>query len=145
ENAFDAQMQLSWSSDSTSKQIIPTTQLYPDSGWTGGAWLNGDVGSPDLVGSVNSVKTTYTVTGAGNGLNDGSDQFQYLYQTLDLDGTIVTQVSAQDPGGQAGLMLRDDLSGASPFAALTTSSSGTPQFLARTSTGGSVSTASLGV
>src|SRR4051812_44258624 len=44
DNQFDATMQLSWSSPSTAKQIIPQSQLYGDAGWTSGGWLNREVG-----------------------------------------------------------------------------------------------------
>src|SRR5439155_1304009 len=126
------------------KQIIPTSQLYPDSGWTSGAWLNSDIGSPDTAGSISAFKTTYNVNGGGSGLNDGADQFQFLYQTLDLDGTVIAQVSAQDAGGEAGIMIRDSLDSGSPFAALTTSTAGTPQFESRSAAGGSLTTAAPG-
>jgi hypothetical protein len=152
DNAFDAQMQLSWSSDSTPKQIIPTSQLYPDSGWTGGAWLNKDIGSPNQAGSVSSTgKSTYTVIGGGNGIGNGvqggSDQFQYLYQTLDGDGSLIAKVDGQDDLGQNGLtgiMIRDDLGAGSTFASLTTSTDGTPLFEARDSANGGVSNTSIG-
>jgi hypothetical protein len=65
ENAFDAQMQLSWSSDSTTKQIIPTSQLYPDSAGRPAPGSTGTSARPNLrLGQLD--QTTYTVNGGGS-------------------------------------------------------------------------------
>ena len=142
ETAFDATMQLSWSSPSTPKQIIPASQLYGDAGWTNGAFLNSDVGSPANAGSVNSAGKTFNLLGGGNGTGGvtggTSDQFQYLYQTLEGDGTIVAQVSGtQGSGGgaDAGVMIRSSLAANAPYAAVEVNAAGVEQFESRLSTG----------
>src|SRR5204862_7761426 len=107
DNAFDATMQLSWSSPSTAKQIIPQSQLYGDAGWTSGGWLNSQVGGTS--GSVSSFGTTYNITGGGNGTSGSSDGIEYFYQTLEGDGTLVAKVAKTEGssnGAEAGVMIR---------------------------------------
>ncbi len=146
ETAFAATMQLLWSSPSTPKQIIPESQLYGNAGWTNGAFLNSDVGSPATAGSVNSAGTTFNLLGGGNGTGGStgatSDQFQYLYQTLEGDGTIVAQVSGtqgSSGGADAGVMIRSSLDGNSPYAAVEVNASGAEQFESRLTTGAAAS------
>jgi hypothetical protein len=137
DNQFDAAAKLLWSSVSTPKQIIPQSQLYADAGWTNGALLNTGIGGAP--GSVSSIGQSYTLSGGGNGL--GSDQEEFLYQTLEGDGAIVAQVSGQDSlGGNArtGLMLRDGLSSGSALMSVSTSASGVPEVSWRDSSGGAV-------
>jgi hypothetical protein len=65
DNQFDAAMKLLWSSPSTPKQVVPRTQLYSDSGWTSGAWLNASIGG--AAGGVSSFGKTYNVDGGAAG------------------------------------------------------------------------------
>ena len=133
-----ATMQLSWSSPSTAKQIIPQTQLYGDAGWTNGSFLNSDVGSPSTPGLVNSFGTTFNVLGGGTGTGGTSDQFQYLYQTLEGDGTIITKVNStqgSSGGAEAGVMVRESLASNAAYAAVEINSAGVEQFESRASTG----------
>src|SRR5437773_4808067 len=76
DNQFDATMQLSWSSPSTAKQIIPQSQLYADAGWTNGGWLNTEVGG--TTGSISSNGATYNITGGGFGTTGSFDGFEYF-------------------------------------------------------------------
>jgi regulation of enolase protein 1 (concanavalin A-like superfamily) len=123
DNAFNAECALSWSSASTAKQIIPTSQLYGDAGNISGSWLDRDLGNPGTIGSVSAASGTYNITGGGAGLESSSDQFQYLYQTLNGDGTLVAKVaSLTNTGGsaraRAGVMVRDSLDDQSTFAGM---------------------------
>lgn len=143
DNQFDAAMKLLWSSPSTAKSIIPQTQLYNDIGWNGGAWLNTDVGSPSAAGSVSSFGKTYNLKGGGSGTNGSSDQFQYLYQTLNGDGTLIAQVSATQgtgAGSEAGVMMRESLAANSSYVGVFVNANGVGRFETRASSGANVST-----
>jgi hypothetical protein len=143
DNEFDAAIKLLWASASTPKQIIPTTQLYADAGWTSGAWLDAGIGGPGgSGGSVSSVGSTFKVIGGGGTSGDGSDQFHYLYQTLNGDGVLVAQVSAtQGTGGGAGgagagVMVRDSLGGKAAYASVIVDANGAGSFNYRAATNG---------
>lgn len=90
-----ANVALTWSSPSTSKETIPSSQLYPS-----GGWLDTDLGKPALAGSVTGTAAGYSVTGAGP-LGGTADQGHFAYQYLNGDGTVVAQVNALS-GGAAG-------------------------------------------
>ncbi|MEO6434782.1 MAG: PA14 domain-containing protein, partial [Tepidisphaeraceae bacterium] len=142
DNAFDATMRLSWSSASTTKQIIPTSQLYADAGWTSGAWLGASIGGAD--GSVSSLGKTYKVIGGGGGTTGSSDQFEYLYQTLNGDGVLIAQVAATQGtsgGAEAGVMIRDSLAGDAAFASVVVNASGIAAFETRAGSGENVESA----
>jgi YD repeat-containing protein len=82
-------------------------------------WLDGDVGVVGVAGNATFTNGTFTVNGAGSGINNGSapDGFHFVYQPLLGDGTIVARVvTLQVPGGasafqgqQAGVMIRETL------------------------------------
>lgn len=146
EQAFDATMQLSWSSPSTAKQIVPSTQLYGDAGWTNGAFLNADVGAPATAGSVSSAGTTFNLNGSGSGTSGTSDQFQYLYQTLQGDGTIVAKVNAtqgSSGGAEAGVMIRDSLAANAAYAQMTINAAGVEHFESRLTSGAVATTSNV--
>lgn len=134
DNAFDATMQLSWSSPSTAKAPIPSAQLYGDAGWTSAQFLNAAVGGAS--GSVSSFGETYNVTGSGPGTGGSSDGFEFLYKTLDGDGTLVAQVTRTEGtggGAEAGIMFRQSLAAGSPYTAVVVDAAGNAQFESRTS------------
>lgn len=141
DNQFGAAMKLLWSSPSTPKAVIPQTQLYNDAGWTSGAWLNTDVGDPSAAGSVSSFGKTYTVKGGGHGTTGSSDQFHYLYQTLNGDGVLIAHVAATQgtaTGSEAGVMIRESLAANAKYVGVFVDANGVGSFETRGSTGGSV-------
>ncbi len=141
DNAFDASISLSWSSASTAKQIIPQSQLYGSAGWTSGGWLNNEVGNTS--GSVSSDGSVYSIAGGGSGTSGSSDGFEYLYQTLEGDGTVVAKVNStqgSSNGAEAGVMIRDSQNGSAAYASVVIDSLGRPSFESRASTGASMTT-----
>lgn len=66
-----------------------------------------------VAGSATYASGTFTVNGAGAGVNNGAttDAFHFVYQPLPGDGTIVARVvSLQGSSAQAGVMIRESLS-----------------------------------
>jgi len=82
-----------------------------------GGWTCGDIGNPGLVGNQSVSGNTWTVQGAGSDIWAYTDQFHYVWQPLDGDGSISARVTGQsntDPWAKAGIMLRQ---GTDPAAA----------------------------
>jgi YD repeat-containing protein len=84
-------------------------------------WLNQDVGGVPILGSGAQSSGTYTIQSAGH-IWTNSDAFQYVYQPLAGDGTIVARVSnAQNLSyyAQLGVMIRETLANNSVNAFVT--------------------------
>ncbi len=117
-----------------------TTQPLPS------AWLDGDIGSVNLAGSATyaSSSGTFTVNGAGgSSIGTTPDTTHFVYQTLSGDGTIVARLDSLQNGGsykQAGVMFRETLASGATMAFMGYQG-GATQFIYRTTTGGSTSTA----
>ena len=82
-------------------------------------WADADIGSPPLAGSAYFYNGALTVSGNGADIWNSSDQFNYTYQTLNGDGSIIAKVASQgntDPWAKAGLMIRNTLDADSAFA-----------------------------
>jgi phosphatidylserine/phosphatidylglycerophosphate/cardiolipin synthase-like enzyme/regulation of enolase protein 1 (concanavalin A-like superfamily) len=74
-------------------------------------WANSDVGSPGAAGSAsyNTTTGTFTVSGAGADIWGTADAFQYVYQPLSGDGSIVarlTNIQNTNQYAKAGVMIR---------------------------------------
>src|SRR6267154_1462245 len=74
-------------------------------------WSDGDIGAVGVAGSANYANGTFTVAGAGQGtFFTSTDGFNYVYQSLSGDGTMVARVvSLQGSAAQAGIMMRETL------------------------------------
>ncbi len=100
-----------------------------------------DIGSPAIAGKTvyASSTGTYAVSGAGANIWDSADQFQYAYQTMNGDGTIVARIDAFSYTHQfakAGLMIRNSTDpGAAQVMMALTGSNGTGLYY-RTANGG---------
>lgn len=73
-------------------------------------WQSVDVGAPLMPGTADysSADQTFYVDGAGADVYGSNDQFHYVYQTLNGDGTIVARVRYQtdsSPWAKAGVMI----------------------------------------
>ena len=82
-------------------------------------WTTQDVGNPAVAGQASYVAGTFTVAGAGVDIWDTTDQFRFVYQALNGDGSIVARVDSlqnTDPWAKAGVMIREDLTGNAPNA-----------------------------
>jgi uncharacterized protein (DUF2141 family) len=91
-------------------------------------WQTLDIGSPSVAGSASYDSDTFTVTGAGTDIAGSSDQFRFVYQRLDGDGSVeacVTALDFVDAWTKAGVMIREGRTPKSVFAfALLSSGSG---------------------
>ena len=93
------------------------------SGTGGGAlpspWANADVGSPQIAGSSSYSGGTFTVNGAGEDIWGTADQFQYAYEPLTGNASIVAEVTSQtdtDPWAKAGVMIKQSTTPGDPYA-----------------------------
>ena len=84
-------------------------------------WASTDVGSPAVAGASTYANGVYTVNGSGSDIWATADQFQYAYQPLSGDGTIVARVTSQtdtDPWAKAGIMIKQSAIADAPYAML---------------------------
>ncbi len=91
-----------------------------------GGWLDTDIGSPGLAGSASYNNGTWSVSGGGKDVCS-SDQSHFVYKPLSGDATITAQVVnlANAPFGEAGVILRNDLTqGAIEVSVLATTNNG---------------------
>lgn len=103
-----ARIALMWSSPSTVKQLVPTTQLYPAG--LSSAWAAQDLGSGTQAGSAYVTGDAAVVTGAGGDIYQATDGGRMLTQALTGDGTIITRVVSMTNTNQwakAGIMIRE--------------------------------------
>jgi hypothetical protein len=89
-------------------------------------WLGGDIGSPSIQGasSYNSFSGEWLVIGAGDGIWNTSDQFQFASMTFSGNGTISADCTSQtntSSSAKAGVMFRDSTAadGAYAYAVVT--------------------------
>ncbi|WP_199621103.1 pectinesterase family protein [Paenibacillus alkalitolerans] len=84
-------------------------------------WASSDIGSPGVAGhtQLEGAPDRVTVKAAGD-IAGTSDDFHFAYQTLTGNGEVVARVeriTATDDGAEAGVMIRERLTGSSPMAA----------------------------
>lgn len=87
------------------------------SGQPRAGFINLDIGSPELRGSVQPVGTGWDLTAGGTDIWERSDQFHFLYQTISGDFDIAVRVESFTPAhlySKAGLMIRETLGADSP-------------------------------
>ncbi|MBN2217658.1 MAG: DUF1349 domain-containing protein, partial [Pirellulales bacterium] len=116
------------------------------------SWTSENVGLNARAGYASYNAGTYTLAGGGyfnypstsSSIGGTNDSFQYLYQTLQGDGSITVRVSSlgttQSP--KAGVMIRDSLDSNAKSAAVVLTSTTSASFLTRNSTGGSTTSSS---
>lgn len=77
-----------------------------------GSWQSADIGAVKLTGAWSNSGDVWTVSGSGANIASTADQFRYVYQPLNGDGTIVAKVVSHTyarTGAKAGLMIRESL------------------------------------
>lgn len=82
-------------------------------------WQTGDIGAVGLAGSFAYGAGKVSLGGSGADIWDGADAFRFAWQVLHGDGTIVARVLSLDPTDEwakSGVMIRETLDPASPFA-----------------------------
>ena len=85
-------------------------------------WQSVDVGAPATTGGVDYSPTTGTfyVDGGGADIQTKTDQFHYVEQALNADGTIIARVRYQtesDPWTKAGIMVKQSTTGGASYVA----------------------------
>ena len=94
--------------DSNPVDLEITTQPLP------GPWLNEEVNAP---GSATFSGGTFTVTDGGTtGVGGTTDEMQFVYQTLQGDGSIIARVTSPPGSANAGVMIRETLTASSKDA-----------------------------
>jgi YD repeat-containing protein len=93
---------------------VPVTLLVNSSGGSTlpSPWSHMDIGAVGVIGDASYASGSFTVKGSGQYIFYSSDQFQYAYQTLAGDGTIIAHIaSTQNLTGTAkvGVMIRETL------------------------------------
>jgi hypothetical protein len=72
-------------------------------------WSDGDVGAVGAAGSAAFSNGTFTVNGSGQQIWGTGDSFNFAYQPLSGDGSIVARVVSLSASASAGLMIRETL------------------------------------
>jgi hypothetical protein len=100
-------------------------------------WVDADVGTVGSPGDANLAGTTFTVCGAGAGISGTADAFNYLYQVVTGDASIVALVTPASlhSGALAGVMIRETLAPGSAGAGMYITGAGGTLFVDRPSTG----------
>jgi type II secretory pathway pseudopilin PulG len=109
-------------------------------------WENHDIGAVAATGSATFADCNWTVVGSGVDIWDNTDEFHYVYQSLNGDGQIVARVVSMtntDPWAKAGVMIRETLTGGSKHAMMVVTPGSGNAFQRRLSTDG-VSTHTAG-
>ena len=83
-------------------------------------WQSADVGSPLMAGTADysASDQTFYIDGAGADVYANNDQFHYVYQTLNGDGTIIARVRYQTNSSawaKAGVMIKQSPTAGAPF------------------------------
>ena len=106
----------------------------------GSGWDTQDIGLVGWPGyaGAGADSGTFTVGGSGSGIGGGWDNFRFVYQQLDGNGSITARVAAAENtggGAKAAVMVRESLAPGARHATMALRPSG-PQFLRRTTPGG---------
>jgi len=104
-------------------------------------WASQDIGAVGIAGSASydAASSTFTVKGAGADIWNNADAFQFVYTSLNGDGSIVARVktvSTEAAWVKVGVMLRETLDPGSRHGLMLVSNSKGLAFQRRTATGG---------
>ncbi len=132
----------------TVKSSVATLNVkLPTSSTLAAPWVSADIGTVGLAGSAYSVSGGYTVDGSGASLvGAAADQFQYLYQTMPGNGSLVARVTSQSDtnvNAYAGIMVRETTATGSRFVLAARQGNGQLLVRSRSSTGGATTSTNL--
>jgi len=85
-------------------------------------WLDTDVGSPAIGGSASYANGVFTVNGAGTDIYGTNDQFNYVYQPVNGNGTLIARVTSQtntSSNAKAGIMFKQSTTAGDPYILIT--------------------------
>ena len=90
-------------------------------------WADTDVGAPALAGSATYAGGVFTLKGSGADIFGTTDQFNYLYQPVSGNGTIIARVSGvsnTSSNAKAGVIWKASTSAGSPYILIAAAPSG---------------------
>ena len=85
-------------------------------------WVDTDVGSPAISGSASFANGVFTVNGAGADIYGTNDQFNYVSQPVNGNGTLIARVTSQtntSSNAKAGIMFKQSTTAGSPYILIT--------------------------
>jgi regulation of enolase protein 1 (concanavalin A-like superfamily) len=103
-------------------------------------WVDGDVGTVSATGSATYSNGTFSVTGSGSDIWTTADGFNFVYQQMTGDGTIIAKVTGitnTNGWAKAGVMMRETLAAGAKEAAMHVTPTNGTVMTYRTATGGS--------
>jgi N-acetylneuraminic acid mutarotase len=104
-------------------------------------WTSADIGAVGAAGSACYDGNAFTVAGSGSDIWGTQDEFHFVYQTLECDGELITQIASQtntNAWAKAGLMMRNSLAANSALAMVIATPSNGVNFQYRTTAGGAM-------
>jgi hypothetical protein len=147
ENGGGAVAQLSWSSSSQPKQIIPQSRLFTTFSGIPKPWASQDIGAVAAAGSSSYSVGNWTVVGSGADIWGTADEFRFVHQTASGDCEVIARVSGvqnTDPWAKAGVMIRESLAAGSTHAYMALTPGNGLAFQRRTATNGASETTAGG-
>ena len=115
------------SASSIVNAVVPTVQI---------PWVNASIGDVGQLGDASGSSSSMTIAGAGSGVGGTADALDYVYQSLNGNGTIVAHLdTTQTADDQAGVMIREALGAGAKEAAVVLKYKGA-SFIHRNKTGG---------
>lgn len=117
--------------------LPPLRKTAPQESLAG--WKATDIGGALKGGLKNNADGSFALFGGGSDIWGGRDEFRFLHQTLDGDGSIevtINAVEAVDGYTKAGVMLRAGLGDNDPFLLVSIFPSGEAQVAKREAKGG---------
>jgi hypothetical protein len=91
-------------------------------------WSDTDVGAVGVAGSASYAGGVFSVNGSGTDIYGTSDQFNYVYQPVPGNGTLIARVASQTNTGssnsKAGLIWKASTTSGSPYFLIAVNSSG---------------------
>jgi hypothetical protein len=105
-------------------------------------WTSLDIGPVGAAGSASTLNGVFTVNGSGADIWGTADAFNFVYQPISGDGTIVARVTGEqhpDDYAKAGVMWREALTPGSAHVILDVRPDGTIEFMSRSTAGGATS------
>ena len=113
-----------WASSNNNSAL--NTAQFSDVSLMRGGWTDSDIGAPTMGGAAiyDAPSDTTTIFGNGADIFGNSDQFNFASTTMTGDGSAiayVNSISNTDAWAKAGVMIRNDSSATSAFAALVVS------------------------
>jgi glucosylceramidase len=120
----------------TSREVraTPSSLLLPP------GWANQDIGAVGFTGGASYSAGTFSIKGSGSDIWGMADGFNYCYQTVSGEGTIIARVtSVQNTSSyaKASVMFRESLLANSAHASMQVNPNGSVDLTYRTATGSS--------